>query len=84
MTVEHIPSWTAEHLSESLNKFIELYGRCGFIICLILMDMDIEKGAEILGNIEVYITSPRENLGEVERTIITVKKRGIRIINSLP
>ena len=48
------------------------------------MDMDIEKGAEILGNIEVYITSPRENLGEVERTIITVKERGIRIINSLP
>ena len=48
------------------------------------MDMDIEKGSKILGNIEVYITPSRENLGEVEITIITVKERGIRIINSLP
>ena len=32
VTVEHIPSQTAEKISKILNKVIKIYGRCGFII----------------------------------------------------
>ena len=32
MTVEHIPSLTADQLIKSLNKVIKLYGRGGFNI----------------------------------------------------
>ena len=57
MTVEHIPSLTPDQLSKSLNKVIKLYGRGGFIIRVILMDMEFEKVAELLGNIEVKISA---------------------------
>ena len=43
--VEHIPSQTSKQLSKSLNKVIKLYGRGGFIICLIMMDMDFWRVA---------------------------------------
>ena len=38
-TVEHIPSRTYYQIRKSLNKVIKLYGRGGFITCVILMDM---------------------------------------------
>ena len=40
LTVEHIPSQTADQLSKSLIKVIKLYGRGGFIIHVILVDME--------------------------------------------
>ena len=55
VTVNHIPSQTSDHLSKILNKVINLYGRGGFIICVILIDLEFENVAEILGNFEVKI-----------------------------
>ena len=40
MKVEYLPSQTAEQISKSSNKEIKLYGRGGFIIRVILMDME--------------------------------------------
>ena len=37
---EHTPSQTSKQLSKSLNKVIKLYGRGGFVIRMILIDMD--------------------------------------------
>ena len=36
---ENIPIQTAVQLSKSLNKMINLYGRGGLIICVILMEI---------------------------------------------
>ena len=40
VTVEHIPSLTFKQLNEIIIKVIRIYGRGGFIIQMILMDMD--------------------------------------------
>ena len=63
---------------------INLYGRGGLIILVILMDVWFDNVAEILVKIEVNIASAREHVGEVYITIITVKEHGRGIINTLP
>ena len=40
VTVEHIPSRTAVCISKSLNKVIQLYGRGGFLINVVLIDTE--------------------------------------------
>ena len=40
VTVEHIPSLTAEKISKNLNKVINFYGMGGFVIHVILMDAE--------------------------------------------
>ena len=83
VTVEHITSITSKQLSKRLNKIIKLYGRGNFGICVILTDMEFEKVAEILGNVEVSIASSREHVGDVERRIRIAKERGREIYNTL-
>ena len=62
---------------------MKLYGRSGLIICVILMDMDFEKVAEIMVNIEFNIALAREQVVEVERMTRTVKDHGRGILNTL-
>ena len=59
VTVEHIPSQKSEQLSKNLNKVIKLYGRGGFVIRVILMDMEFENVAELMGKVEVNIALAR-------------------------
>ena len=63
---------------------IKLYVRGGFIICVILMDMEFEKVAELLGIIEVNIAVARKQVGEVENTTRDVKESGRGTVNTLP
>ena len=58
-TVGHIPSQTDEQISKILNKVINLYGRGGFIIHVILMDLEFEKVANLMVNVEVKISAAR-------------------------
>ena len=59
LIVEHIPIQTDDQISKILNKVIKLYVRVGFIISVIMMDMEFEKVAEILVNVEVNIAVAR-------------------------
>ena len=43
VTIEHVPSLTALQLSNSLTKVKRLYGRGGFTVKIILMDMEFTK-----------------------------------------
>ena len=54
-TVKHITNWTAVHLSKILNKVIKSYGRGGFIIRVIMMEIEFNKEADTLVNVEVRI-----------------------------
>ena len=40
ITVEHVPTTTEVQLAKSLMNIVKLYGRGGFVICLVLMDME--------------------------------------------
>ena len=59
VTVEHIPSQTAEQLSKSLSKVIKLYRGGGFILRVIMTKMDFEKVEKLLRNVEVNISAAR-------------------------
>ena len=63
---------------------IELYERGGFIICVIMIDMEFEKVADNFVNVEVNIAEAQEHTREAERTIRTVKEYWREIINKLP
>ena len=47
------------------------------------MGMKFYKVVEILGNAEVNIVAAREHMGEVERTVRTVKESGRGIFNTI-
>ena len=42
-TVKCLPSRTAKQLSKSLTKIVKVYARGGFIVRLVMMDMEFEK-----------------------------------------
>ena len=42
-TAEFLPSRTANQLSSSLNNIVKFYARGGFVVCLVLMDMEFEN-----------------------------------------
>ena len=59
ITIEHIRSRTYDQILKTLNKMINLYGRGGFIIHVILMDLEFEKVANLMVNVEVKISAAR-------------------------
>ena len=42
-TIEFLPSRTARQLSSSLTKIVQINARGGFIVRLVMMDMEFEK-----------------------------------------
>ena len=38
-----MPSRTAAALANSLKKIVNVYARGGFLVCVVLMDMEFEK-----------------------------------------
>ena len=74
-TVELLPSRTAKQLSSSLNKIVKIYARGGYIVRLILMDMEFEKVKSEMDSVEINTTAAREHVGEIERGIRTLKER---------
>ena len=64
-TCEHVPSHTVKQLSKLLFISVQLYARGGFIICVILMDMEFEKVKTQLGLVNVNTTAAREHVAEI-------------------
>lgn len=83
-TAEHVPNRTAKQLSSSLKKIIRLYGSGGFIVRIILMDMEFEKVADEMENVIVNTTAAREHVAEIERGIRTIKERARCTVSELP
>ena len=76
LTAEYLPSCTAKQLSSSLIKIVKVYAQGGFIVCLVLMDMEFEKIKDDFDKVEVNTTTAREHVAENERGIRHVKERG--------
>ena len=66
-TVELLPSRTAKQLSSSLNKIVKIYARGGYIVRLILMDMEFEKVKAEMDSVEINTTAAREHVDEIKR-----------------
>ncbi|EJK60825.1 hypothetical protein THAOC_18763, partial [Thalassiosira oceanica] len=83
-TAEYVPTRTAKQLSSSLKKIIQLYGRGGFVIRVILMDMEFDKVADLLDLVKCNTTAAVEHVAEIERAHRTIKERARRVVAELP
>ena len=71
--MEHTPSCTAKQLGSSITKVVNFYARGGFVINIVLMDQDFDKIVDDVPKLKINTTAAREHVGEIERTIRTVK-----------
>ena len=60
------------------------YARGGFVVNLILMDMEFAKIKDLLPMVEVNTKAAREHCPEIERQIRTIKERVISVTSELP
>ena len=73
-TTEYIPTRTAGQLAKLLMKVVYGYARDGFVVNLMLMDMEFEKVKDEPPLVEVNTTAAREHLPQIERRIRTIEK----------
>ena len=83
-TVEHIQSQTAMLLSNTLTKVMRLYAQGGFVVNLIMMDGEFAKLESSFDLVEINTTAAREHVGEIKRSVCTIKERGQSISTVLP
>ena len=50
--IGNVPNWTTEHISNALNKAIKFYGPGGFIVHIIMMDIECKKVVDKLFRVE--------------------------------
>ena len=81
--VEFPPSRTAKQLSKSLTKIVKIYARGGFIVRLVMMDMEFEKIKDEFDTVVVNTTGVREHVGEIKRLIKFIKERACCVILDL-
>ena len=62
-----IPSQNATKLSHTLTKVMRLYARGGFVVHLVLMDMEFECIRNDFEKVAINNTTAREHVGEIER-----------------
>ena len=82
-TAEFPPYRTANQISSSLNNIVKFYARGGFVVRLVLMDMEFEKIKDNFDKVEVNTTAAREHVGEIERGIRLMKDRSRCVISDL-
>ena len=84
MTTEYLPSRTVGQLADAITKVIKLYRRGGFIVRVVLMDMEFEKVADQVDKVEVNTTAAREQVPEKEQRHRVIKERARGLIASMP
>ena len=87
MTTEFIENMELETILECLKKVIEVYHKGGFYVRHILADLQFEGLSDILYqkyNITYNAPSAFEHVGEIERSIRTLKERIRATLSRLP
>ena len=62
ITVENLSTSTAGQFAKPLINVVKLYNISGFVICLVLMDMEFENIKDKVGLVEVNTTVAREHV----------------------
>ena len=83
ITTEFLPFCTAKQLSSSLTKIVKVYARGGFIVRLVMMNMEFDKIKDEFDRVEVNTTAVHEHVGEIEQGIRLVKEPSRCIISDL-
>ena len=83
LAVEHIPPHTAEHIRSLLTKIVNIYTRGGFLVRVVLIDMDFEKVADDLELVQVNTTAAREHVGKIDQVFRVVKEQARSVIVNL-
>ena len=65
-------------------KGVYEYTRGGFIVNLVLMDMEFDKIRDVLSMVEVNTTAAQEHVPEIERRIRTIKERVRSVTSDFP
>ena len=63
---------------------MKIYARNGFVVNVLIMDIDFENVAKNIVNKEVNKTAVMEHVGKIKRNISVVKKRARCIVSTLP
>jgi hypothetical protein len=79
-----MPTRTADQLGGGLKKVLNLYRRGGFIVRVILMDMEFESLTDELELVQVNTTAAQEHVGDIEHGIRTIKDRARSTLAALP
>ena len=83
ITGEYIPSRSAVMLSSALTKVVRLYAQGGFVVRLVLMDMEFVCIKDNFDKVQINTTAAREHEGEIERQIRVVKERCWCVVSEL-
>ena len=83
LAVEHIPPHTAEHIRSLLTKIVNIYTRGGFLVRVVLIDMDFEKVSDDLELVQVNTTAAREHVGKIDQVFRVVKEQSRSVIVNL-
>jgi len=81
VTIEHLPSRTAKHLVQTIERVFRIYSTAGFIVQTAMMDMEFDNAA---CGMALNTTAAREHIGEIERKIRVIKERARGTFNTLP
>ncbi|KAL7479585.1 hypothetical protein ACHAW6_005310 [Cyclotella cf. meneghiniana] len=84
MTIEFLPSRTSDQLYNYLLKVVRFYKRGGFLIKMCLMDMEFEVLESKSEVALVNCTAAREHVGDIERSIRTIRERARCTTSELP
>ena len=83
MTAEFLARRTAEHLSKTLTKVLQLYGKNGFVVRLVHMDNEFACLQEMMPLIEIELTAAGEHVTKIERCHRTIKERARGVLAEL-
>jgi hypothetical protein len=84
VTIEHLPSRTAKHLTHTLERVFKIYGTAGFVVQMAMMDMEFKKLKTLMPHVALNTTAARKYVGEIERKIRVIKERARSTLNTLP
>ena len=83
VTIEHLPSRTAKHLVQTLERVFRIYSSIGFIVQTAMMDMEFEKLKPLMPHVALNTTAAREHIGEIDQKIRVIKERARGTFNTL-
>ena len=76
VSVEFLPSRTAEQLRSSITKVIYIYRRGGYMVRTCLMVMEFEPLVNCIDEVIVNTTAAREHVEDIEPMIRVMKEHG--------
>jgi hypothetical protein len=83
-TVHPVDNRHASTIHTCIDRVVKQYTSRGFIVNCIIADIEFECVRTMLQNIHLDTTPPEEHVGEVERSIRTIKERVRATVHGLP